>query len=129
LLLTTPRDANARLLPYPTLFRSHGERLRWHSFDGGVKHIGHAGEGFAFDCETPRHRQFVEDFQLADRLVTNREYLSFIADGGYARPELWLADGWALVGQTGWNAPLYWQRQDDAWYEMTLGGLGELQLE
>lgn len=109
--------------------QAHGERLRWHSFGGGVKHIGHTGEGFAFDCETPRHRQFVEDFQLADRLVTNREYLSFIADGGYARPELWLADGWALLGQTGWNAPLYWQRRDDAWYEMTLGGLGELQLE
>ena len=112
----------------PTV-QTHPERLRWHSFAGGVKHIGHAGEGFAFDCETPRHRQFVEDFQLADRLVTNREYLSFIADGGYARPELWLSDGWALLGQTGWNAPLYWQRQGDAWYEMTLGGLCALQLD
>jgi formylglycine-generating enzyme required for sulfatase activity len=87
-----------------------------------VRHIGHAGSGFAFDCETPRHRQFVEDFQLADRLVSNREYLSFIADGGYARSELWLSDGWAHIRQHGWNAPLYWHREDGAWCEMTLGG-------
>ena len=105
------------------------ERLRWHSFGGGVKDVGHDGAGFAFDCETPRHRQFIEDFQLADRLVTNGEYLSFIADGGYARPELWLADGWALLQQSSWRSPLYWQRQDDAWCEMTLGGLHELRLD
>lgn len=105
------------------------ERLRWHDYAGGVHHIGHAGNGFAFDCETPRHRQFVEDFQLADRLVSNREYLSFIADGGYARSELWLSDGWAHIRQHGWNAPLYWHRDDGAWYEMTLGGLRSLDLE
>jgi len=107
----------------------HTQRGQWHAFGGGVKNIGHDGSGFAFDCETPQHRQFVEDFQLADRLVTNSEYLSFIADGGYARPELWLSDGWALLQQTGWHSPLYWQRQDNAWCEMTLGGLHELQLD
>ena len=105
------------------------ERLGWHSYEGGVKHVGHSGDGFAFDCETPAHRQYVEDFQLADRLVTNREYLSFIVDGGYARPELWLADGWALQQQAGWNSPLYWLRREDTWCEMTLAGLGELQLD
>ncbi len=94
-----------------------------------MQHIGHAGSEFAFDCETPRHRQFVEDFQLAERLVSNGEYLSFIADGGYARPELWLSDGWDLIQQAGWNAPLYWLREDGAWHEMTLGGLRTLDLE
>ncbi len=107
----------------------HNDRVRWHSYAGGVRHIGHAGSGFAFDCETPRHRQFVEDFQLTDRLVSNREYLSFIADGGYARSELWLSDGWAHIRQHGWNAPLYWHREDGGWCEMTLAGLQPLDLE
>lgn len=102
------------------------QRPRWHEHAGGVQHIGHAGGGFAFDCETPRHRQFVEDFQLAERPVSNAEYLSFIADGGYARPELWLSDGWDLIQQAGWHAPLYWLRAEDAWLEMTLGGLRPL---
>lgn len=114
------------LKPAPML---HNGRLRWHDYDGGVRHIGHDGTGFAFDCETPRHRQFIDDFQLADRLVSNREYLSFIADGGYARSELWLSDGWAHIQQHSWNAPLYWHRDDGAWYEMTLGGLRPLDLE
>lgn len=108
---------------------SSPERPRWHEYAGGVQHIGHAGSDFAFDCETPRHRQFVEDFQLAERLVSNREYLSFITDGGYARPELWLSDGWDLIQQAGWNAPLYWLREDASWHEMTLGGLRPLDLE
>ena len=110
------RDDLAR--PQP----SSPERPRWHEFAGGVQHIGHAGSEFAFDCETPRHRQFVEDFQLAERLVSNGEYLSFIADGGYARPELWLSDGWDLIQQAGWNALLYWLREDGAWHEMTSAG-------
>ncbi|MCW3149129.1 ergothioneine biosynthesis protein EgtB [Stutzerimonas stutzeri] len=105
------------------------ERQHWYDYAGGVVEIGHAGDGFAFDCETPRHRQFVEDFQLAERLVSNGEYLSFIADGGYTRPELWLSDGWDLIQQAGWHAPLYWQRDDGLWYEMTLGGLQPLELD
>ena len=114
------------LKPAPAV---HNDRVRWHEYAGRVHHIGHAGSGFAFDCETPRHRQFIEDFQLADRLVSNREFLSFIADGGYARSELWLSDGWAYIRQHGWNAPLYWHRADDGWCEMTLGGLQPLDLE
>jgi len=114
------------LKPAPAVRNDH---VRWHEYAGGVHHIGHAGSGFAFDCETPRHRQFIEDFQLADRLVSNREFLSFIADGGYARSELWLSDGWAYIRQHGWNAPLYWHRADDGWCEMTLGGLQPLDLE
>jgi ergothioneine biosynthesis protein EgtB len=114
------------LKPAPAV---RNDRVRWHEYAGRVHHIGHAGSGFAFDCETPRHRQFIEDFQLADRLVSNREFLSFIADGGYARSELWLSDGWAYIRQHGWNAPLYWHRADDGWCEMTLGGLQPLDLE
>ena len=108
---------------------SRSEPLRWHTYRGGIHSIGHSGEGFAFDCETPAHRQFVEDFQLASRPVSNREYLSFMADGGYARSELWLSDGWAHIRQHGWTAPLYWLRHEDAWHEITLGGLRPLDLE
>ena len=103
--------------------------LRWHAYGGGIHAIGHAGAGFAFDCETPRHRQFVEDFQLASRPVSNREYLGFMTDGGYARSELWLSDGWAHIRQQDWQAPLYWQHDESGWQEMTLGGLRPLDLD
>lgn len=82
--------------------------MRFLPFDGGVVGIGHEGGGFAFDNETPRHRVFLEPFELASRLVTNAEYADFIADGGYQRPELWLSDGWDCVQREGWTAPLYW---------------------
>lgn len=103
--------------------------LQWHSFDGGVVHIGYDGDGFHYDNETPLHRQFVEPFSLASRLTTNAEYLEFIEDGGYQRPELWLADGWATVQQQQWKAPLYWRQDDGAlgdWCEFTLYGLQPL---
>jgi ergothioneine biosynthesis protein EgtB len=100
--------------------------LGWHRYDEGVVWIGHEGAGFAFDNETPRHRQFVGSFELASRLVTNGEYLEFVEDGGYRRPDLWLSDGWATVRASGWDAPLYWERRDGAWSVATLGGLREL---
>ena len=80
-------------------------------FDAGVRQIGHAGHGFAFDNEGPAHRVFLEAFRIASRLVTNGEYLEFIEDGGYRRPELWLSNGWATVRDSGWQAPLYWERK------------------
>lgn len=97
--------------------------LRWQAFDGGVCHIGHSGSGFAFDNEGPRHRQFVEPFEIADRLVTNDEYRAFMEDGGYLRPDLWLADGWAAVVAEGWRAPLYWEEGDNGPLSFTLAGL------
>lgn len=100
--------------------------LRWQAYTSGVRSIGHDGDAFAFDCERPRHRVFVDDFRLASRPVNNGEYLAFIEDGGYRRSDLWLADGWALINQQGWQAPLYWRRDGDAWYEFTLGGLRPL---
>jgi ergothioneine biosynthesis protein EgtB len=100
--------------------------LRWVAFPGGVVWVGHEGPGFAFDNEGPRHRQFVHAFELASRPVTNGEYLAFMADDGYQRPELWLSLGWATVQDNGWQAPLYWERQDDRWLVMTLAGLREV---
>jgi len=92
------------------------------SFDGGLAEIGHDGEGFAFDNEGPSHRVWLEPFGLAADLTTNRDWIAFIEDGGYARPELWLSDGWAVVREEGWQAPLYWRREDGAWTVMTLAG-------
>jgi ergothioneine biosynthesis protein EgtB len=94
----------------------------WLAFDGGICRIGHEGAGFAFDNETPRHRCFVEPFELASWLVTNAEFAAFIDDGGYRRADLWLSDGWATVVSEGWKAPLYWERCDSGWQQFTLGG-------
>jgi ergothioneine biosynthesis protein EgtB len=104
--------------PVPTL-----GPLRWVSFLEGVCWIGHDGQGFAFDNEFPRHRSFVERFELASRLVTNGEYLAFMDDGGYERPELWLSMGWDTVRREGWQAPLYWEQRDGSWWMMTLAGM------
>ena len=100
--------------------------LEWVSFPEGLHWIGHAGEGFAFDNEGPRHRQFVQSFQLASRLVTNGDYLAFMEDGGYDNPLLWLSEGWATVQQEEWQAPLYWEKRDGQWWMMTLSGLREV---
>jgi ergothioneine biosynthesis protein EgtB len=102
------------------------EPLAWIDFDGGLAEIGHAGGGFAFDNESPRHRAYLEPFALASRLVTNGEYLDFIEAGGYRDPSLWLSDGWDLVADGTLAAPLYWQRDGDRWREFTLHGLQAL---
>ncbi|GAB4529504.1 MAG: ergothioneine biosynthesis protein EgtB [Amphiplicatus sp.] len=96
--------------------------MGWESFEGGLYEIGHDGTGFAFDNEGPRHKVWLEPFQLADRLVTNAEYCAFIEDGGYERPELWLADGWAAARAEGWTAPLYWRRAEEGWRVFALAG-------
>jgi ergothioneine biosynthesis protein EgtB len=96
--------------------------LTWHEVAGGLRQIGHGGGGFAFDNETPRHKVWLEPFRLASRLVSCGEYLDFIADGGYRRPEFWLSEGWAAVQQQGWTAPLYWTRDGEGWSVFTLAG-------
>jgi ergothioneine biosynthesis protein EgtB len=83
--------------------------LEWIGFDGGIHQIGHAGDGFSFDNEGPRHDVLLQPFQLASRLVTNGEYLEFMRDGGYQKPELWLSDGWDAVCAQSWNSPMYWE--------------------
>ncbi|TVP45148.1 MAG: ergothioneine biosynthesis protein EgtB [Gemmatimonadales bacterium] len=110
--------------------------LRFVEFPGGVHEIGQAGAGnqasnggpFAYDNEGPRHRRFLEPFALADRLVTNGEYLAFRADGGYRRPELWMSAGWAAREAHGWTEPFYWEERGGTWWGFTLSGLRELRM-
>jgi ergothioneine biosynthesis protein EgtB len=92
------------------------------TFEGGLTEIGHDGSGFAFDCEGPRHRVWLEPFRIATRLVTNAEWMDFIADGGYRTPLLWLSSGWARVQEEGWTLPLYWEERDGEFWSMTLRG-------
>ena len=98
-------------------------RTKWVAYDGGLAEFGHAGAGFAFDNETPRHQAYVAPFALASQPVTQGEFAAFIDDGGYRRPELWLARGWECVQQRGWTAPLYWQMVDGRWRTFTLHGI------
>ena len=95
----------------------------WVEFAGGLEEIGHSGDGFAFDNEGPRHKVWLEPFRLASRPVSCGDYLDFIADGGYRRPEFWLSEGWACVQQQqAWQAPLYWRCDDSEWRIFTLSG-------
>ncbi|HKQ60918.1 MAG TPA: ergothioneine biosynthesis protein EgtB [Candidatus Polarisedimenticolaceae bacterium] len=94
----------------------------WIAHPAGLHPLGHAGPGFCFDNEGPAHRVLLREFALGSRLVTNAEYLEFIDDGGYARPDPWLAEGWTTLRAQGWEAPLYWRREASGWSEFTLGG-------
>jgi ergothioneine biosynthesis protein EgtB len=94
------------------------------NYAGGLVEIGAGPERFAFDCERPRHRVFVAPFRLADRLVSNAEWVDFIADGGYRRPLLWLSEGWARCCADAWTAPNYWEKRDGGYWTMTLSGRG-----
>jgi len=89
----------------------------------GIHAVGHEGEGFCFDNELPRHDELIPPLRIARHLVSNAEWLEFIAAGGYETPSLWLSDGWAMVQAEGWRAPGYWRTVDGAWHSMTLGGL------
>ncbi len=109
--------------PAPARAPAAPAALRFIDVAGGLCEIGHAGGAFGFDNEFPRHRVWLQPFALADRLVTEGEYLAFMQDGGYAQAALWLSDGWALREVEDWQAPLYW-RQDEAgaWQVFTLAG-------
>ncbi|AXC09574.1 protein of unknown function DUF323 [Acidisarcina polymorpha] len=97
--------------------------MQWVEYPGGVHEIGHTGDGFAFDNESPRHKQYFEPFQLASRPVTCAEFLDFMNCGGYERPELWLSEGWDTIQAQNWRAPLYWHRdQSGEWSVFTLHG-------
>lgn len=102
--------------------------MRWEKFQGGLQSIGHQGEDFAFDNEAPRHQVYQEDFEIAERPVSNGEFLEFIQDGGYQDASLWLSDGWALVCKENWKHPLYWRPSDGGMREFSLLGLCELNL-
>jgi len=100
--------------------------LGWSAWPEGIYEIGHAGGGFHFDNERPRHRTFLPPFAVATRPVTCGEYLAFIGDGGYERADLWLSDGWDRVVREGWRAPLYWEERDGRWLQFTLSGVREV---
>ena len=89
----------------------------------GIHPVGFDGEGFCFDNEMPVHRELLQPVRISKALVSNGAWLNFIADSGYARPDLWLSDGWTQAQAEGWTAPGYWQKRDGAWFAMTLGGL------
>jgi ergothioneine biosynthesis protein EgtB len=97
--------------------------MGWIAYDEGVRQIGHVGPGFSFDNEGPRHSVYQRPYLLADRLVTCGEYLGFIQNGGYTRPDLWLSDGWAAVKAERWSMPLYWARRGDSLETATLDGV------
>jgi ergothioneine biosynthesis protein EgtB len=103
--------------------------LRWLAFDAGVVEIGHDGDGYCFDNELPRHRQFVEPYALASRLSTNADYLAFVRAGGYRDPALWLSEGWDWVCANQLAHPVYWREVDGQWHEFTLHGLQPLDLQ
>lgn len=103
--------------------------LKWIRFDPGVVEIGHDNNGFSYDNERPRHKVYLNPFRLSSRLVTNREYLEFIEDGGYDEPRFWPSDGWATRKSNGWHSPLYWENNDGRWNIFTLGGMKPLRLD
>ncbi|MGE5215277.1 MAG: ergothioneine biosynthesis protein EgtB [Nitrospirota bacterium] len=98
-------------------------RYQFIDFEETISAIGHDGGGFAYDNEGPRHQALVPAFSLATRPVTNSEYIAFIEDDGYHRPEFWLSLGWVTVNEQRWNAPLYWMKRDGVWWNFTLSGL------
>jgi ergothioneine biosynthesis protein EgtB len=100
----------------------HAREPRWVPFEGGLYEIGHSGSDFSFDNETLRHRVWLNPFQIASHPVTQGDFINFIEDGGYRRPELWLSAGWDLVFARGWQAPQYWEHRTGGWYTFTLHG-------
>ena len=109
-------------LPWATR-EVRGPSTGWLGFDGGIIEIGYSGDRFAFDNEGPRHTELVHPFEIADRVVTCGQWLDFIADDGYRKPELWMSAGWAEVQASGWSSPEYWFHADGEWQVFGLGGL------
>ena len=102
--------------------------MGWHEFAGGIVEIGHDGTGFCYDNERPRHQTLLRGFRMGSRLVTNAEYLSFMADDGYQRADLWLSDGWRTINIQHWQAPLYWFNEGTDWQQFNLSGMQPLNL-
>ena len=130
LLITDIKHVFAQNPLYPVFRQRNGDvaakkitPIRFIDSEETVTAIGHDGNGFAYDNEGPRHQALVHAFSLATRPVTNGEFIAFIEDNGYRRPEFWLSLGWMTVNEQRWNAPLYWTKRDGAWWNFTLSGL------
>ncbi len=104
-----------------------GRETQWIGFEAGLHDIGHDGPAFAFDNEGPRHRVWIPAFEIASHPVTHGDFLRFMDDGGYRRPELWLSAGWDAVAARGWSAPLYWEHGPDGWHTFTLHGMAPVE--
>ena len=100
----------------------------WLKVNEGIYTIGHDGNGFSFDNEHGQHKVFLHEFEISKSLVCNSDYIDFINDGGYSRPELWLDDGWTWVQENNIHNPLYWHKRDEQWHNFTLGGFREVKL-
>ena len=124
-----PLEPAYRSAEHPPTSERRAPALRWHSHPEGEFEVGHRDDDFAYDNERPAHRVFLQAFDIASRLVTNGEYLAFVEDGGYERPELWLADGFTLASSRSWRAPLYWRERNGQWMSFGLHGLQPLDLE
>jgi len=103
--------------------------MGWKAYPEGVYSVGHAGDGFTFDNEGPRHDTYLQAFRLASRLVTNGEYMEFMQSRGYETPALWLSDGWDCARVNQWSAPLYWEKRDGEWWNYTLDGMRPVRAE
>jgi ergothioneine biosynthesis protein EgtB len=101
-------------------------RMGWLDIVGGLHEIGFKADGFCFDNELPRHKTYLNDYRIADRLVTNGEFMEFIRDGGYKRSDLWLSDGWYTLNEQSWEAPMYWEDRDGEWWNFTLAGMRKI---
>ena len=136
-LLLTDLKYNFGNNPLAPVYQGQASRLETPSevqfveFEGGLANIGVAadGERFKFDNECPRHQVLLHPFQFANRLVSNRDYLEFVQDGGYQTSSLWLSEGWQIVQERGWRSPLYWQEHDGEWYEYRFDGLHPIDLD
>ena len=102
--------------------------IKWISFDESLSEQGFSDYGFHYDNEEPRHKSYITQFKIASRLTTNGEYLEFINDAGYKNSKYWLADAWKIINTQEWKHPIYWQQEESQWFEMTLGGKRELDL-
>jgi ergothioneine biosynthesis protein EgtB len=105
----------------------HSAKRRWIGIGAGLREIGHGGDGFAFDNEQPRHKVWLEPFQIASLPITHGEFIDFIEDGGYRRPELWLSLGWDTVATRQWAAPMYWEKRGSRWFTFTLHGMAPVE--
>lgn len=130
-LNVAPRLAPSHAANYSTSHPANNVRKnQWTHFDGGLIEIGANADNFCFDCELPKHKQFIAPFALANRAITNGEWLAFINDGGYSNSLYWLSDGYATAQKNNWQAPLYWQKAPNGdWQTMTLHGLHPLNLD
>jgi ergothioneine biosynthesis protein EgtB len=133
LLITDIKHVFAQNPLYPVFQKANSDhrkadipQTKFVEFDEATIEVGHDGDGFCYDNELPRHRALVLPFALANRLVTNGEYLEFMRDNGYSRPEFWLSLGWQTVNEQNWHAPLYWLERDGEWWNFTLSGLREV---